>query len=51
MAKSLEDGPLRERIDLDALRKINPDLLSFRSWLAGNVRAALDKVLGTTGKR
>lgn len=48
MAKSLEDGPLAERVDLNAMREINPELLSLRSWLAGNGRRALDEVLGTT---
>jgi uncharacterized protein YbjT (DUF2867 family) len=48
MAKSLEGGPLAERVDLSAMREINPDLLSLRSWLAGNGRRALDEALGTT---
>ncbi|CAN7747050.1 MULTISPECIES: NmrA/HSCARG family protein [unclassified Ensifer] len=48
MAKSLEDGPLAERVDLNAMREINPELLSFRSWLAGNGRRALDEALRTT---
>ncbi|MHC1550875.1 NmrA/HSCARG family protein [Phyllobacterium sp. K27] len=48
MAKSLEDGPLAERVDLNAMREINPELLSLRSWLAGNGRRALDEALGTT---
>ena len=47
MAKSLEDGPLAERVDLSAMREINPELLSLRSWLAGNGRRALDEALGT----
>ena len=49
MAKSLEDGPLSERVDLDAMREINPELLSLRSWLAGSGRQALEEALGTTG--
>ncbi|MBA8841288.1 NmrA/HSCARG family protein [Ochrobactrum sp. RH2CCR150] len=49
MAKSLEDGPLSERVDLDAMREINPELLSLRTWLAGSGRAALEEALGTTG--
>ena len=48
MAKSLEDGPLAECVDLNAMREINPELLSFRSWLAGNGRRALDEALRTT---
>lgn len=34
MARSLEDGPLSVRVDLDAMRAINPELLTFRTWLA-----------------
>ncbi|MCL4067373.1 NmrA/HSCARG family protein [Pseudomonas sp. GX19020] len=49
MAKSLEDGPLSEGVDLDAMREINPELLNLRSWLAGSGRAALEQALGTTG--
>jgi uncharacterized protein YbjT (DUF2867 family) len=49
MAKSLEDGPLSEVVDLDAMREINPELLSLRSWLAGSGCGALEEALGTTG--
>jgi uncharacterized protein YbjT (DUF2867 family) len=45
MAKSLEDGPLAERVDLNAMREINPELLSFHAWLAGTGRKALDEAL------
>lgn len=45
MASSLEDGPLADHVDLELMRELNPDLLSFRSWLAGSGRAALDAVL------
>ncbi len=45
MAKSLEDGPLAERVDLENMREINPELLTFRSWLAGNGRTSLDEAL------
>lgn len=48
MAKSLEDGPLAERVDLEVMREINPDLLTFRSWLAGNGRRSLDEALRTS---
>ena len=48
MAKSLEDGPLAECVDLNAMREINPELLTFRSCLAGNGRRALDEALRTT---
>lgn len=49
MAKSLEDGPLAEEVNLDAMREINPELLSLRSWLAGSGRAALKEALETKG--
>lgn len=49
MAKSLEDGPLSEVVDLDAMREINPELLSLRSWLAGSGRGALEEALRTMG--
>lgn len=45
MASSLEDGPLAEYVDLDIMRKLNPELLSFRSWLAGSGRKALEAAL------
>jgi uncharacterized protein YbjT (DUF2867 family) len=45
MAESLVDGPLAELVDLKAMREINPDLLTFRSWLAGNGRKLLDAAL------
>lgn len=46
MASSLEDGPLAEHVDLNVMRELNPELLSFRSWLAGIGREALDTALG-----
>ncbi|RWR27411.1 NmrA/HSCARG family protein [Sinirhodobacter populi] len=49
MAKSLEDGPLSEVVDLDAMRKINPELLCLHSWLAGSGCGAFQAALGTTG--
>lgn len=45
MAKSLEDGPLAEQVDLKIMREIIPDLLTFRSWLAGNGRNLLEAAL------
>ncbi|TKT69527.1 NmrA/HSCARG family protein [Aquamicrobium sp. LC103] len=48
MAKSLEDGPLAEHVDLEVMREMNPDLLTFRSWLAGNGRRSLDEALRTS---
>ncbi len=45
MAKSTEDGPLAERVDLEDMREINPELLTFASRLAGNGRRSLDAAL------
>ena len=45
MAESLVDGPLAELVDLKVMREINPDLLTLRSWLAGNGRKLLDAAL------
>ncbi len=45
MAKSLERGPLAECVDLRAMREINPELLTFRAWLAGDGRKLLDAAL------
>lgn len=48
MAKSLVDGPLAEQVDLKLMREINPDLLTFRSWLAGNGRRLLDAAMSAS---
>ncbi len=48
MARSLEDGPLAEHVDLNAMREINPEILSFRSWLATRGRNALNEALGAS---
>lgn len=45
----LDAGPLAGHADLDALRKINPQMLTLRSWLAGSGRGAFQKALGTAG--
>ncbi len=45
MAKSLEDGPLAEQVDLKLMREINPDLVPFASWLVGNGRRSFDEAL------
>lgn len=49
MASSLEDGPLAEHVDLNVMRELNPELLSFRSWLAGGGREALSAALSKRG--
>jgi uncharacterized protein YbjT (DUF2867 family) len=46
LAKSLDEGPLADHVDLNVMREINPEILSFRSWLAGSGRKALDEALG-----
>ena len=46
MAASLEEGPLADHVDLNVMREINPEILSFRSWLAGSGRKAFDEALG-----
>lgn len=45
----LDEGPLAGHADLDALRGINPEMQSFRSWLAGSGRKAFEQALGTAG--
>lgn len=50
MASSLENGPLAEQVDLSVMRELNPELLSFRTWLAGSGRKALDAALGKDGE-
>lgn len=49
MTESLRSGPLSDHVDLNVMREINPDILSFRSWLFGSGRHALDECLGTAG--
>lgn len=46
MAASLDAGPLADHVDLNVMREINPEMLSFRSWLAGSGRKAFDEILG-----
>lgn len=45
MASSLQDGPLSERVDLDLMREINPELVSLRTWLMGVGRDKLEEAL------
>ncbi|MEJ0065109.1 MAG: NmrA/HSCARG family protein [Caulobacteraceae bacterium] len=49
MADLMNGGPLAGRADMDALRAINPEMQSFRSWLAGSGRAAFQRALGAAG--
>nr|CAD6436209.1 NmrA/HSCARG family protein [Rhizobium sp. Q54] len=46
MARSLLDGPLAEHVDLEAMRRINPEILSFRLWLGTCGRKAFEEALG-----
>ena len=46
LVTSLDKGALAEHVDLNVMREINPEILSFRSWLAGSGRKALDEALG-----
>ncbi|MCW0982683.1 NmrA family NAD(P)-binding protein [Agrobacterium sp. BT-220-3] len=48
MAESLVDGPLAEQVDLKLMHEINPDLLTFRSWLAGSGRESLVAALSAS---
>jgi len=43
----LDEGRLAGNADLDALRKLNPELRSFRSWIAASGREAFRAALGT----
>jgi uncharacterized protein YbjT (DUF2867 family) len=45
----LDEGPLAGHADLDALRRINLELQTFRSWLAGSGREMFEQALGTAG--
>lgn len=49
LATLLDKGPLAGHADLAAMREINPEMMSFRSWLAQSGRAAFEKALGTAG--
>ena len=45
----LDAGPLAGHADLEALRRLNPEIQSFESWLAGSGRDAFQRALGTSG--
>lgn len=46
LAAILDDGPLADHVNLDAMREINPDIVSFRSWLATAGRHAFETAIG-----
>lgn len=45
----VDNGTLSGKADLNICRSINPEMLSLRSWLAGNGRQAFLQALGTSG--
>jgi uncharacterized protein YbjT (DUF2867 family) len=45
----LDEGPVAGHADLVALRKIEPDLQRFSTWLAGSGREPFSKALGAKG--
>lgn len=47
ISASLEDGPLADHVDMDVMHEINPEVVSFRSWLADSGQQALEEALGT----
>ncbi len=47
MADLMNGGPLAGNADMDALRAINPEMQTFRSWLAGRGRVEFRRALGT----
>ncbi|TCV96791.1 NmrA/HSCARG family protein [Biostraticola tofi] len=46
MAESLEAGPLSDHVDLRLMRQINPQIISFRSWLAAEGYQAFEEAIG-----
>lgn len=46
LAAILDNGPLADHVDLAEMRKINPEIISFRAWLATQGRQAFDAVIG-----
>lgn len=45
----LDKGPLAGDANLEELRAINPEKMSFRSWLAGTGRQGFEEALGAAG--
>ena len=50
LTELVDAGRLTGKADLEALRAINPDLESFRSWLAGSGHKGFLEALGTSGE-
>lgn len=51
MAASLDEGPLADHVDLELMRAINPEIVSFRSWLATSGRVPFEEALGARRAR
>lgn len=49
LAGLFDDGRLAGHADLDALRKMNPELRTFAAWLRGPGKAAFERALGAGG--
>jgi uncharacterized protein YbjT (DUF2867 family) len=49
LTELVDEGRLSGQADLEALRALSPDLIPFRSWLAGSGRETFEEALGTTG--
>jgi uncharacterized protein YbjT (DUF2867 family) len=47
LVERMTDGTLAGNADMEVLRAINPDMRTFRSWLAGSGRDAFRKALGS----
>ncbi|WP_312403923.1 NmrA/HSCARG family protein [Rhizobium sp.] len=45
LAAILDNGPLADHVDLAAMREINPEIISFRTWLATQGHQAFDAVI------
>ncbi|MBB4348469.1 MULTISPECIES: NmrA/HSCARG family protein [Rhizobiaceae] len=47
LAAILDNGPLADHVDLAAMREINPEIISFRAWLATQRHQAFDALIGS----
>ena len=48
LTELLDEGPLAGHADLDQLRRINPEMQTFRAWLASSGRTAFQHALGAS---
>lgn len=49
LTELFDAGRLTGKADIEALRKMNPDMPRFRSWLASTGRKAFEEALGSAG--